>query len=165
MQKIEVKNRGYLLREGEVCHGVYFICSGCCRTVYNQEGVEINTNFSFEGDFVTNIKSLTQNIPSEYSMVACEPVVAIRLEKDKLLAAYQASHEIEKLGRILLEKIAAQQEEHTALFKLLSAQQRYAYLEEKQPQLLQRISLSHLSSYLGVTRETLSRIRSRRMAR
>ncbi|WP_200816999.1 cyclic nucleotide-binding domain-containing protein [Chitinophaga eiseniae] len=48
------------------------------------------------------------------------------------------------------------------MFKLMSAQERYAYLEQEYPEMLQRIALSQLSSFLGVARETLSRIRSRR---
>ncbi|SKA09538.1 hypothetical protein SAMN04488128_102728 [Chitinophaga eiseniae] len=70
--------------------------------------------------------------------------------------------QIETLGRLCLQRIAARREKHAALFKLMSAQERYAYLEQEYPEMLQRIALSQLSSFLGVARETLSRIRSRR---
>ena len=59
--------------------------------------------------------------------------------------------------------IAAKQEKQLELYRLLTARQRYEYLEKNQPEIIQRVSLTQLSSYLGVARETLSRIRNKRL--
>ncbi|MDQ3292515.1 MAG: Crp/Fnr family transcriptional regulator [Bacteroidota bacterium] len=161
LTQLKISKGDYLVREGEVGTSIFFICQGYCRAFYNQDGIEINTSFYFENDFVTNIKSLTQNIPSEYFIQACEDLLTIKLPKTKLLDAYQKSHEIESFGRKLLELLITRQEEHTNLFKLLKASERYEYLTKNHPEILQRVSLSHIASYLGVARETISRIRGK----
>lgn len=152
----------YLVGENEICRAVFFIMQGYCRAFHNVDGREVNTQFYFENDFVTNIKSLTQNKPSAYAIQACEPMRVAAFDKQKLLDAYKLAPELETFGRKLLEQLVARQEEQTTRFQLLTAQQRYAYLQDHQPELLQRISLTHLSSYLGISRETLSRIRGRK---
>jgi hypothetical protein len=85
----------------------------------------------------------------------------IRLDKTGLLEAYRKSHEVEAFGRKTLEGITAKQEEETNDFKLLSPRQRYEKLALQHPDFLQRISLTQLASYLGISRETMSRIRAR----
>lgn len=154
-----------LLRDGEICNSVFFIARGYCRACYNKDGQEINTGFYFENDFATSIQSLIRKSPSEFAIVAGEKLQTVKLGKEQLLAAYSRSHEIETFGRSLLEQLLARQEEHAALFKLLRPEERYTWLEEKHPEILQRVSLTQLSSYLGVSRETISRIRARRSSR
>ncbi|MDJ1473631.1 Crp/Fnr family transcriptional regulator [Cytophagaceae bacterium DM2B3-1] len=151
----------YILTPGEVCQSIFFITQGYCRAFYDKEGDEINTAFYFEQEFATNLKSLTKNLKSEYAIQACESLISVRFDRAKLLAAYQLSPEIESFGRKLLEMLVAQQEEQMALFQLLTAQERYEHLLRYQPQVVQRISLTQIASYLGIARETLSRIRSK----
>ncbi len=150
-----------LLKVDEVCNSIFYISLGQCKSFYNQDGKEINTAFYFENDFATNIKSLTSGIKSEYEIKACEHLTVLRFDKSKLLDAYKKSQEIEAFGRKLLELIIAKQEEHLDNFKLLTPQQRYENLILKQPEFLQRVSLTQTASYLGISRETLSRIRGK----
>ncbi|MDB5013315.1 MAG: Crp/Fnr family transcriptional regulator [Daejeonella sp.] len=161
LQTVTIRKNDDLLQKGIVCNAIYFISKGYCRTFQYLDGNEINTDFHFENDFVTNISSLRQNSPSEYTIQACEPCTVIKIDKHKLLDAYKLAPEIESFGRQVLELIVIKQEEHSAIFKLLTAQQRYEQLQKMNPQILQRISLTQLSSYLGVSRETLSRIRNK----
>lgn len=86
----------------------------------------------------------------------------IRFDMKTLREVSALDPAIETLGRKCLQLIAARQEKHAAMFKLMTAQERYEYLEQTDTRLLQRVSLTQLSSYLGIARETLSRIRSRR---
>lgn len=112
------------------CNSVYndFLSEGYCRAFHNKDGEEINTNFYFEKDFATNIKSLTKNLKSDYSIQACEPLTVVKFDKTKLFEAYKQSHEIETLGRKILELNVAKQEEHSGLFKLLTAPERLLYI-------------------------------------
>ena len=158
----EFKKGDFLLNAGDTCRAIFFISKGYCRSFYDKDGKDINTMFYFEKDFAVNIKSLSANMASAYAIQACETLSAVRFDKTRLLEAYGLSHEIETLGRKLLELSAAKQEEHAALFKLLNAQERYEYLQKNQPEFLQRVSLTQLSSYIGVSRETLSRIRGKK---
>lgn len=160
--KKEFKKNELLLKEGEICKSIFFINSGICKACFNQEGKEINTAFYFENDFATNIKSLRTSSKSEYSIKACERISAVEIDKTKLLEAYIQSHQIETFGRKVLELIMAKQEEHADSFKLLTPMQRFDALVAKHPDFLQRVSLTQIASYLGISRETLSRFRARR---
>jgi len=155
------KKGEYLVSENKDCQSLFFISKGYCRAFHIQEGIEINTNFYFENEIATNINGYVRNRKSSFAIQACEPVVAYRFDKDDILDA--ATPEIEKAGKLNLQLIAAKQESQIALYRLLTARQRYEYLESQEPQILQRVPLTLLSSYLGVTRETLSRIRNQKV--
>jgi CRP-like cAMP-binding protein len=152
-----------VLKQGQPCKTIAFIEKGHLRTFIDKDGVEINTNFSFEGEFTTNLKSLRSSILSDTTILAGEPTTIYKFDKDKLLELYKISPEIESFGRNLLEQLLIAQEEHTNLFKIYSPKERYHYLQVNKPELLQRISLSQLASYLGIARETLSRIRKNKL--
>ncbi|MEO6838645.1 MAG: Crp/Fnr family transcriptional regulator [Ginsengibacter sp.] len=149
-----------LLNEDKISTSIFFVSSGFCKSVYNKDGKEINTEFYFENDFATNIKSLTTFSKSECSIVAGEKTKVVRLEKIKLVEAYKKSHQIETFGRIILEQISAKQEAHLNSFKLYTPKERFDNLILKRPDFLQRISLTQTASYLGISRETLSRFRA-----
>lgn len=160
LEEMEFSKNETLLKEGQVCRSIYFISTGLCRSCYNLDGNEINTAFYFENDFATNVRSLTTSLPSEYAIKAYEKTKVIKIDKTKLLEAYKESHEIETFGRKVLEIIMTKQEEHADSFKLLTPKERFDTLVSKHPDFLQRVSLSQTASYLGISRETLSRFRA-----
>ncbi len=160
LEEIKFDRNEQILKEGQICSSIFFISSGLCKSYYNKDGKEINTAFYFENDFATNIKSLTTSSKSEYAIKTCEKTNVVRLDKRKLLDAYTKSHQIETFGRKVLELITAKQEEHLESFKLLTPKQRFDNLVAKHPDFLQRVSLSQTASYLGISRETLSRFRA-----
>jgi CRP-like cAMP-binding protein len=160
LTEMDFKKNETLLKEGQVCKSIFYITAGICKSYYNLEGKEINTAFYFENDFATNINSLRTDSRSAYNIKACEKTKAIAINKTKLLEAYQLSHQIETFGRLVLERIMAKQEEHSDSFKLLTPKQRFDNLVSKHPEFLQRVSLTQAASYLGISRETLSRLRA-----
>ncbi|HEX7757175.1 MAG TPA: Crp/Fnr family transcriptional regulator [Niabella sp.] len=162
LTKKNFKKHAYLLRDGQVCRSLYFIEKGYCRSCYTVNGVVKNTGFFFEGTIATNISSFGSGAPSEYSIIACEPLWATLFDKQLLTAAGKQSPEIETLGRHCIRLFASRQERFATLFTLYTAAERLQYLETHYPFMLQRIPLMQLASFLGVTRETLSRIRNRR---
>jgi len=147
-----------LLDIGEICTSIFFISEGYCRAVYNHEGQEINTNFYFEGELTTNIRSLKQEQGSEYTIQAEEDLEAVIFDKDTLYTLFSKSREIDSMGRKLMEGILARQEEQAKLFKLNTARKRYDYMQRIQPQVLQRVPLERIASYLGVSLDTLRSI-------
>ncbi|HTL10684.1 MAG TPA: Crp/Fnr family transcriptional regulator [Chitinophagaceae bacterium] len=160
LSEIQCKKNEPLLKEGQICNSIFFISSGACKSCYNLDGKEINTAFYFENDFATNIKSLRASSKSAYSIKAHEKTKAIVIDKIKLLDAYKQSHQIETFGRKILELIMAKQEEHANSFKLLTPKQRFDALVSEHPDFLQRVSLTQTASYLGISRETVSRFRA-----
>lgn len=157
----QVPKGTHLLNEGQVCTSIYLVEQGYLRSYYNRGGNEINNGFSFEYSFATNLKSLRTGTASELCIQAAERCVVREFGKQELLALYAQSPEIESFGRTLLEHLLIEQEEQATFFRLYSPAERYQYLVAHHPRMLQRVSLSQLSSYLGVSRETLSRIRKK----
>lgn len=163
LTKRDFKKNEWLLKEGQVCKSLFYIDKGFCRSYYEIDGAVKNTGFFFENEIATNINSFGSGQKSEFSIIACEPLTAILFDKEKLFQAAKQANEIETLGRYCIRLFASKQEEFSSLFKRYSAQERLEYIEAKYPEILQRVSLSQLASFLGVARETVSRIRKRRM--
>lgn len=159
VEKIQFPKGAYLLQESQVCNHIFFVESGHLRVFVSKDGTEINTGFVFENNFATSLKSLRSASPSELSIQACEAVTVFRFDKNKLKALYEGSPETETFGRTLLEQLLIEQEEHANMFRIYSPAERYEHILKQNPALLKRVSLSQIASYLGVTRETLSRIR------
>jgi CRP-like cAMP-binding protein len=162
LTKLEFKKGDHLIHADKICDSLYFISKGYCRAYSIQDGVDVNTFFYFETDIATNMNSYLFGTKSTFAIQACEPLTAIKLEKSKIAEVSKRSPEIELIGKRNLQLIAAKQEKQLELYRLLTATQRYEYLESNQPEILQRVPLTLLSSYLGVKRETLSRIRKKR---
>ena len=159
----EFKKGDHLVEADKVCNSLFFIRKGYCRAFNIQDGMEINTCFYFENDIATNMNSYVFNQKSTFAIQACEPVSAYRFDKSDVFEISKKAPEIELIAKRNLQLIAAKQEKQLELYRLLTARQRYEYLEKNQPEIIQRVSLTQLSSYLGVARETLSRIRNRRL--
>lgn len=157
----QIKKHETILNQGIICRNIFFVEKGYLRIFTNKDGKEINTDFIFENNFTTNLKSLRLAIPSDTTIQAGELSTIYEFDKNILLELYKESPEIESFGRKLLEQLLIAQEEHTNLFKIFKPEERYKYLQTNNPEILQRVSLSQISSYLGVARETLSRIRKK----
>lgn len=163
---VKLPKGGFLLKSGDYCDSVFFIYEGYCRLFHVIDGKEVNINFHFENEFITNIKSYIKKERSEYSIQANENMVIVKIEKNNLFEhALKNRMEFESFGLKMLEFMIMKQDEHLNLFKLYTPQQRYEYLEKHQPEIIRRVALTQIASYLGVTRETLTRIRKKKMVK
>ena len=160
-EPIKIRKNEFLLTEGNTCKNIWFIEAGFFRSFYLHDGHEINTAFHFEGSFVTNVKSLRMEKPAEYSIVAGENAFVYRFSRQDMLKLYAQSKEIVEFGKKLIEMLFITEQEYGNLFRLFSAQERYEYILKNNPFILQRIPLGQLASYLGMSRETLSRMRKK----
>jgi CRP-like cAMP-binding protein len=158
-EQIELKKGQRLLNEGQICNHLYFVEKGFIRTYIIQDGKEININFTFESNFNANIKSLKTNQPSKHIIEAGEKTLVTLFEKNTILELYNRSLEIELLCRKILGLLVIESNDFIDFYKLHTPTERYQYLMKHSPLIIQRISISQLSSYIGVARETLSRIR------
>lgn len=160
--KVNIKKGDYLVQADKICNSLFFISKGYCRAFNIQDGEEVNTCFYFENDIATDMNSYVFNIKSSSFIQACESLIVYRFDKMDVLAISKKAPEIELIAKRNLQIIAARQEKQLQLYRLLTAKKRYEYLEKNQPEILQRVPLTQLASYLGVKRETLSRIRNQR---
>lgn len=158
-ERIDVKKGTILLREGTICRHIYFVANGCLRIFTLTNGVEVNTDFIFEGHFATSLRSLRSSSDSEVSIQAYESSEVYRFTGSSMLDLYRTVAGAETFGRSIIEGLLMRQEEHANMFKTLSGKERYQFLIDNYPQIVQRISLTYIASYIGVARETLSRIR------
>ncbi|NSL85769.1 Crp/Fnr family transcriptional regulator [Chitinophaga solisilvae] len=160
-QVAAVKKGTVLLAEGSRCRHIWYIENGACRTFHTKAGKEINTSFYFENTFFTNLASLRAQQPSVYTIQTYEDSILWRWQEDDLYRIYQQSPDIVAFGKLWLEKMLIEQETHNDWLKVNTPEERYQSVLTDRPTLLQRVSLTQLSSYIGISRETLSRIRKR----
>ncbi len=158
---MDLPKKDFLLRAGQKCPGVYFLEMGTLRTYYLSEGKEVNIAFNFELEFLREIESLSTDQPSKYYIQAIEDCRLYLIPKEKLTELYQSSPLFLELGRKILEQIAVTEQRYAALLAGHSPMDRYKHILEVNPALIQRIPLQNLASYLGISRESLSRIRKR----
>ncbi len=156
--------RHHLLhREGEVCNRLWFIETGIVRWFYHDEdGRDITDSFASENSFVTAFDSFFQRKPSRYFIEVLEDSTVYSMDYSDLDESLYKFPEIERVSRLILLDILEQQLEKNSALQFRTAEQRYRFVIEKHPDLLQRVSLGNIASYLGITQETLSRIRSKR---
>jgi CRP-like cAMP-binding protein len=151
----------YLLTEGKTCRHLYFLESGAVRGFYNLEGKEITYWFGFENDFVASFHSFTTGQPAVDNIQLLEGSILWSINKDSLTKLLNQYHDIERLVRIAYEKYYIRLEERFVNSQFKTATERYENLLKENPHILERVPLTHVATYLGISQETLSRIRGR----
>ncbi|MBA4852129.1 Crp/Fnr family transcriptional regulator [Emticicia sp. BO119] len=157
-----IKKNTFLLSEGEICKELYFVHSGCIRTYYlTTQGHEKTRYVAFEGSIATSIASFISQQPSLELVDALEDsVVYVISHKDfhGLIAELPAWAEF---YRMLLEMAYLYQNKKIENLVTLSAKQRFDKLMAETPIYIQRLSNRILASFLDITQETLSRLKSK----
>lgn len=151
----------YLVMEGKICRHLYFLQDGSLRGFYNLDGKEITHWFAFENDFVTSFHSFITQQPAVENIQLLEGSILWSISKDNLSQLMNQYHELEKLVRIVYEKYYIRLEERFVNAQFKTATERYQNLLMQTPYLIERVPLGYIASYLGISGETLSRIRSR----
>lgn len=157
----QFKAREYFVAEGTVCKEVGFVTKGAFRTFYLQEGKEINTCFYFENQFVVEYDSFLKNSASRYFIQALEDAETVCFSQPIVQDAYQRSKNWEHFGRLMAEESYKMVARRMEDLLFLDGEQRYLKLLQEEPQLFERVPLYHIASYLGVERESLSRLRKK----
>ncbi|MCW4470081.1 Crp/Fnr family transcriptional regulator [Flavobacterium sp. MFBS3-15] len=146
---------------GDICRSVYYIERGLARTFYLKDGKEITDRFRAENSFTCSMSGYVTNTPDGRQIELIEPSVIWSLPYVELEKLYDQFHDIERLGRYLITQEMVEIHRRLGELQFIPAQERYNNLVANQPSLLQRVPLGYISSYLGITQETLSRIRAK----
>lgn len=149
-----------LVKEGQYTDKIYYIISGSARAYYLKNGKEISDWFAFENDFITSINGFFRSIPSPYCVEVLEPSILIKFSKEDLYLLSKKHHDFTQLEKSIVTKTMLQLQERIVSIQFETAQQKYDSLLKVYPNITQRVSLTHIASYLGITLETLSRIRN-----
>jgi CRP-like cAMP-binding protein len=144
---------------GQTCRTIYFIKKGVARIFYYKDGVDVTESFSFEGDIIARVESLFTGNPSQKAIQVLEDSKFVAINAVALFNLYDSHPQIERLFRLIFEAGYVETVKRIESIQFHTAEERYAALLKK-PNLLQRIPLKHIASYLGITQVSLSRIRA-----
>ncbi|MEO1049014.1 MAG: Crp/Fnr family transcriptional regulator [Bacteroidota bacterium] len=155
-----LKKKKDLIMEGQVCQQVAFVNKGALRSYsVDNKGQQHVIQLAVEDYWIADLYSFLTQTPSQLSIEAIEDCELLMLRYDDLQTLYDKIPPLERYFRKLAERayIATQQRLNVTLST--SAEDRYKELIEKHPSIVQRIPLVHIASYLGITPESLSRVR------
>ena len=156
----KLKRREILFEEGAYQRYIGFINQGLIREFFIDKDGDENTVWFFqENGFVTDYSAFLRNVPTKNTFKCLEPTELILIPRDLILKVYQDSPAFDRFGRLIAENVLIQLQDRIDDFHFLSAEERYLKYIRTYPDLFQRISLTQLSSFLGIQRASLSRIR------
>jgi CRP-like cAMP-binding protein len=158
----QVERGEYLLKTGEICRHIYFIRKGAIRGFIKEGAKEVTTWITAENEMVTSIRGLSLQEPSLENIQAIEHCDLVAAPFESLQYLYEHHIEMNIVGRKLLEQYYRDAEERAFISRIPNAGKRYQHFLETKSNLANRIPLKYIASYLGMTIETLSRIRSKK---
>ncbi|WP_074407721.1 MULTISPECIES: Crp/Fnr family transcriptional regulator [Aquimarina] len=156
---LNLKKGDAIVKEGQYSDKAFFIVSGCARAYYLNDGKDITDWFAFEKDFICAINSFFQNIPSPHYIEVLEDTILLEVSRDSTLKLSDKHHDFERLSKTVATMTMLKLQARIVSIQFQSAEQKYQSLLSAYPNITQRIALTHIASFLGITLETLSRIR------
>lgn len=156
----QIKKGELLVREGQFSDELYYVAEGGVRAYYLADGKTITDWFAFEDDFISSIVSFFLKVPSQHQIEILEDSTLLVFKLDDVELLCEKHHDFERLGRLSVTKTMLQLQQRIVSIQFKSSKERYASLLEQYPKIEQRSPLGDIASYLGITQETLSRIRN-----
>jgi CRP-like cAMP-binding protein len=151
----------YLLHGGKICSFLAFIDKGTVRHFHIKDGIEKTCDISFENAWVTDFQSFTNGTPSVMNLQAMEETVVDVIRKEKLFSLYRECSKYETFGRMMAERVAQRATDIAMSLSSDKPEERFQNLLQKQPDLFQRVPQKYIANFLGISPESLSRIRTR----
>jgi CRP-like cAMP-binding protein len=159
--RVVEKNRD-LQPIGHTCRTVYFINKGIARIYYFKDDTDITESFAFENQLVVRYESLFTGRPSRKAIQVLEDTELVAIDAGRLFQLYDSNHDIERLFRKMFEAAHVETINRIEGIQFHSAAERYHALLQEAPDIIRRVPLKYIASYLGITQVSLSRIRARR---
>lgn len=158
----QVARKGYLLQAGNVCRQVWFIKKGLLRCYYLSGGREVCTKFIKEGDIIVSAASFFLQKESVEFIQAIEESWLYSICFDELQYIHKNFLEFNTISRVLAVKSYLLSEQRLRLIRMKQALDRYQDMLKHSPELVLRVPAKYLASYLDMSEETMSRVRSRK---
>lgn len=159
----EYKKNEFILREGRVSNFTSWIIKGLTRSYYMKDGEDITTKFLWAGAPITSVYSYYSRKTGNENIVALEDTTLASLHYDHMQYLYKTHLSFNIIGRVITEQYLYMLEIEVYNLRKQKAEDRYQFILNHLPQLLQRVPLKYLATYLGISLETLSRIRAKAM--
>jgi CRP-like cAMP-binding protein len=158
----ELKPKHFFLHANSIQQEIGYVFTGLLRAFYvDENGNEITVNFIPENRYATHYSAFISKTPSKYYFQCLEPTILVTLSFEYIQSGYEKFSNIERYGRLVAESVLKFQQKRIESFLFETAEQRYLDFIQENQNLFNRISLSHLSSFLGIDRQTLTRIRQK----
>lgn len=158
----EYKKGTVLLRQGDVPTKCYFVLKGIVRQyLIDEAGKEVTSNFFTEEQAVSIFNRHQQNKPSAYTLTCLEDCILVVGELDDEKGMFNKHLQLESMVRIMVEENLGEVQDELTSFIASAPEERYKALLRKRPHLVDRVPQHQLASYLGITPESLSRIKKR----
>lgn len=146
--------------EGQVCNAMYYVDRGMVRQFYYKNGKDVTEHFSYEGRIVFCIESFLKQEPSRLFVETLENSLLYAIPYEDLHVLMLQNAEIQKLYQKILEHALISSQEHADSQRFENAAERYERLLRNKPEIILRAPMLHIASFLQMTPETLSRVRS-----
>jgi CRP/FNR family transcriptional regulator, anaerobic regulatory protein len=158
---IELPKKQHFLRDGERCDYIFVVVEGLLRTYYIKDEEEICSRFMHEGTIGVSVRSFFTRQPGYEFIEAIEPTKIAIIHYDQLQKIYKEHIDFNYTTRVLTESYFVKSEERAFMLRKQTAEERYMLFMENYSNLLMRLPLKYLATYLGMNLETLSRIRNK----
>lgn len=158
----ELPTKTLLLKEVNVATQLHVVQKGCLRLWFNKDGKGITVQFFFEGEVVSSIDSLINNEPSLFNIESIEPSQVVSINKEDMVRLFSSRPEWEAESQRFLYQRFKQYAQLFLSHIRDSPQERYENLVRNHPEIIKRVPLHYIASYLGITPVSLSRIRNRK---
>ena len=157
----DVKKGDILVKSGEVCDSIYFIRKGVLRGFITEEDKEITTWLTVENEVVSTITGFLLQKPTRENIQAIEDCELLAIRWEHLDRLYMKYPSFNIVGRKITEQYYMYAENRAYITRLHDAEKKYEILMQLYAHLLNRVPLKYIASFLGITIETLSRVRAR----
>jgi CRP-like cAMP-binding protein len=160
IKPLSIKRKQHIFRQGEIARYNIFVEKGALRSYsIDEKGVEQVIQFALEDHWIGDLYSLITNKPSELYVEAIEDSEVLLLPSEAMEILYREVPSLERMFRILMQNAYVATLKRLNSTLRISAEERYVELTKTYPDIAQRVPLAHIASYLGITPESLSRIR------
>ena len=159
----KVKKNEILIAKDEVCRFTYFVCKGAIRAYFiSEEGQEATRYIALENQFITTIHSFIEQSPTNEYIQATEPTELLQISYTDFKRIVQETTLAKDLYNKQLELAYVTNHWRLESFLKMSAKQRYDFLIQTNPAIIQRLPNKIVASYLGITQESLSRLKAQK---
>jgi CRP-like cAMP-binding protein len=157
---LHLNKKHVLIKDNQYHDFAYFVIKGAVRSYYLKDGVEVNTWFALENDMVGSLQNF-KNCPSRTTIELVENSSLISINLKQIKPLMLRNVQIANFINAIIEEYALFLEDKVYFSQMMSSMDKYLVLLEQDSQLFQRIPLTYIASFLGISRETLSRLRAK----
>lgn len=159
LEVLHFKKKTLIVKEGVVSKYVYFINSGTLRSFYSKDGEEVTTQFYFQNSYCSSYSSFLNQTKGRLNIECLSDVELLALSYENVQKMYQTSKAFNTFGRRISEYLYIDFFERSSSLLLDDAKTRYLNLLKERPEVLKTVPNYMIASYIGITPESLSRLK------